>query len=315
MDVGPVLGHHRGAVERHGVLARQAAGGREVGDDAEAFEAGALPDHLDGAGEQRRIAPELVDDVTLRQRAFGRAHERVGADEVRNDAAARDVAHQDHGRLGRQGEAHVGDVAFAQVHFRRASGPFDQYQFRFGPQDREAFQNRRHEARLKRVVVAGVGVPSDPSLDDHLRSHVRGGLEQHRIHVDAGGDARGLRLEGLGAADLAGAAGTVVGNGGVDFHNFPADRRVDIAGGLHRFNDGNFVLCTELAANVRKFNVHKFSHFVLSIVGNTNGDDVVTVQANPFMRFGVLQFLGDVHGIPFDKPILDWSAAFRQIEM
>ena len=52
----------------------------------------------------------------------------VGADQLRDDAAALDVAGQDHRQIGGLGEAHIGDVAGAQIDFGRAAGPFHHHQ-------------------------------------------------------------------------------------------------------------------------------------------------------------------------------------------
>ncbi len=56
----------------------------------------------------------------------------MGADQAGDHAAAVDIADQHHRRIGRAGEAHVGDVAGAQVDLGRAAGAFHQHDVRLG---------------------------------------------------------------------------------------------------------------------------------------------------------------------------------------
>ena len=202
------------AVERHGVLLGQQRGRGKEGHDAEAIEVALGLDQVDGAVEQRLVAAELVDDVSLDERSLGVLKQFMGADDCSDDAAPVYVAQQHDGHAGGTGEAHVGDVALAQVHFRGAARAFDNHQVGVGGYGREAVQDPGQERGLQGMVVAGSGLAIDAPLDDHLGPGLGRGLEQHRVHVHARRHAGRPGLQGLGAANLA----TVGGDGGVVGH-------------------------------------------------------------------------------------------------
>ena len=67
----------------------------------------------------------------------------MGADETGDDAAAVDVADEHDRHVGRLGEAHVGDVAGAEIDFGRAAGALDQHDVHAFADDGEAFQHLR----------------------------------------------------------------------------------------------------------------------------------------------------------------------------
>ena len=96
--------------------------------------------------EQRRVAAEPVDDEALDQRGVGGVEHRAGADEAGDDAAAVDVADQHHRHVGGSGEAHVGDVAGAQVDLGGAAGAFDEHEVGLGGEAAEAVEHVRAAA-------------------------------------------------------------------------------------------------------------------------------------------------------------------------
>src|SRR4029077_3202651 len=97
----------RNAGEGHAVSGREQSGVGEIRNDAEAAEAGALADRGDAAVEQAWIAAEFVDDVADEPRLFARRQQRMRADELRDDAAAFDVADQRYRQIGGLGKAHI----------------------------------------------------------------------------------------------------------------------------------------------------------------------------------------------------------------
>jgi hypothetical protein len=157
--------------------------------------------------EQADVAAEAVDDEARDPRLFACRKQVQGADEMGEDAAAVDVGDQDHRHVGRFGEAHVGDVAVAQVDLGRAAGTFDQDAVELRRESCPAFHHRAHRDALVFVVVAGIQGIHRPAVDDHLGALVGGGLEQHRVEVDARREAGRQRLQGLGATDLAAVGG------------------------------------------------------------------------------------------------------------
>jgi hypothetical protein len=136
-------------------------------------------------------------------------------------AAAVDVAHHDHGHIGRTGEAHVGDVAGAQVHFRGAARALHQHDVGGFPQAGETVEHKRQQRGLHCLVVAGAGAACHAALHDDLRADLALRLQQHGVHVDAGRHAGGAGLQRLGAADLA----AIRGDGGVVGHVLRLERQ------------------------------------------------------------------------------------------
>ena len=231
VEIGDAREHRHGDADRpvgrlvaghqaHRVLRRQAPGVREPRHHAETLEPGAVLDHPEPAFEQAGIAAELVDDVPLDARAMFRGEKFHGADDARDHAAAVDVADQDHRQIGGSGEAHIGDVDAGQVDLRRASRAFDQDQFRRRRKAPVAGQHHGQQFGLHRRVVARLDVAAHPAVDDDLRADVGLRLEQHRVHVGAGGHQAGLGLQRLGAADLA----PVLGHRGIVRHVLGLER-------------------------------------------------------------------------------------------
>ncbi|MNN46735.1 hypothetical protein D3C81_1611270 [compost metagenome] len=118
-----------------------------------------------------------------------------------------DVGDQDHRAVHRLGEAHVGDVAGAQVDLRRRAGALDQHHPVLRTQALVRLEHRLHGHALVVVVGDGVHAGHRAAVDDHLGADVAVGLEQHRVHVGVRRQIGGLGLHRLGAADLAAIGG------------------------------------------------------------------------------------------------------------
>ena len=78
--------------------------------------------------EQGCVAAELVDDEADDRRGVLGRERRLRSENLREYAAAIDVADERDRALGGAREAHVGDVALAQVDLRRAARAFDQHE-------------------------------------------------------------------------------------------------------------------------------------------------------------------------------------------
>ena len=178
-----------------------------MGHHAEPGEPGVRLDHREAVVEQAGIAAELVDQETLEQSSLGRLHELPGADDAGDGTAQRDVGDQHHRHAGRLGEAHVGDIAGAQVDLGRAARALDQHQIGGRAEAREALDHLGQQARFERGVVARRDSRHDAPLDDDLGLAVGLRFQQHRVHVDARLDTASARLERLGAADFAAVSG------------------------------------------------------------------------------------------------------------
>jgi len=193
----------------------------QVGQHAEHRLAGALFQPSQAGFEQAHVAAEAVDDEALDARLFARREQLERADEVGEDAAAIDVGDDDHRAVDDLGEAHVGDVAGAQVDFRRAAGALDDDAVVGGAQALPRFEHGLHRARLVLVVVAGVQIGVRLAVDDHLSALVGRRLQQDRVEVDVRRHPCGEGLQRLGAADLA----AVDGDRRVERHVLRLERR------------------------------------------------------------------------------------------
>ena len=183
-------------------------------DQPERRPAGPLRHERHAGREQGGVAAELVDHEPHHRGGVGGVQHRMGADHLGDHAAPVDVAEQHHGHGSGARKPHVGDVARPQVDLGGAAGALDQHEVGLGTQALEAFADGAHEARLPVLILARSGVADHPALHHNLRSRLALRLEQHGVHVDAWRHARGARLQGLGAADLAAVSrhGRVVGH-------------------------------------------------------------------------------------------------------
>ncbi|EXI92522.1 MAG: hypothetical protein AW12_00505 [Candidatus Accumulibacter sp. BA-94] len=175
----------------------------QIGQDAEDRLAGASFEPAQAAVEEADVAAKAVDDEALDTRLLGPGEQVERAAEVGEDATAVDVGDQDHRTVDRFGEAHVGDVAIAQVDFRRAAGTLDQQALVLPAQALPGSENGLHRQRLVGVVVACVEVAQRLAVNDHLRPPVGRWLQQHRVEVGVCRHPGGERLQRLRAADLA----------------------------------------------------------------------------------------------------------------
>src|SRR5207248_6808132 len=101
--------------QSHRVFRREEASVREIRHDPKASEASALADRRDAAVEQARVAAEFVDDVADQPLALALRQQRVRSDELRDNAAALDIADQRDRHIGRFRKAHIGYVALTQI--------------------------------------------------------------------------------------------------------------------------------------------------------------------------------------------------------
>ncbi len=154
-------------------------------------------------GEERGIAAKLIDEEPFDHGRVGRIKHHLGADDLGDDAAAINIAEQDHRNVGGAGETHVRNVILAQIDFRRAAGPFDNDNVGLGAKPRETVEHGGEKLRLPLLVIPRARLADDAALRHHLRAAAAMRLQKHGVHVDGRRDATGFRLHRLGAADLA----------------------------------------------------------------------------------------------------------------
>ena len=138
-----------------------------------------------------------------------------------DDAAAVDVADQQHRHARGRGEAHVGDVAGAQVDLGRAAGALDQDEVGLGRAGDRSYRAPSAAASASaRDSRAAWHCRTTLALHHDLRADLALRLQQDRVHVHRRRHAAGARLQRLGAADLA----AVGGDGGVVRHVLRLER-------------------------------------------------------------------------------------------
>ena len=194
-------------IEGHSVFRRQAARSLQPRNDPPARPSRVTDDRPDSAGEQTRIAPELVDRESGNHGRVVAVEHRLRSHDRGDDAAAIDVCQQADRCLRTAREPHVCDVAVPQVGLRGAPRPFHDHHVVRPGQALEALHHRREETIPARDVIRCSQRGGGPSVHHDLRRPVGLGLEQHRVHVDRRHNSGRSRLECLGPTDLA-AVGT-----------------------------------------------------------------------------------------------------------
>ena len=169
---------------------------------AEHRAAGARAEVVQAGREDRLVAAELVDHEARDERLVGGLEQRERAEQRREDAAAVDVADDEHRQAGGAREPHVRDVAGAQVDLRRAAGALADDDVVARAQVGERALDDRPQLRLQLLVGARVGVGVRLAHHDDLAVARARRLDQDRVHRGLGLDPGRRRLHGLRASDL-----------------------------------------------------------------------------------------------------------------
>ncbi len=104
-------------------------------------------------------------------------------------------------------EAHVGDVAGAQVDLGRGARALDDDEVALRLKAPIALHHLGQQLPPRLAVIGRAERPAHAAVDDELRGAIGLRLQQHRVHVGVRLDPRGDRLHGLRAADLAAIGG------------------------------------------------------------------------------------------------------------
>ena len=176
---------------------------------------------VDPRSEEPKITSKTVDDETGDPSPLRLAQERQRAHQMGKHAAAVDVRHQQYRTIDRLGEAHVGDVAVAQIDLRRAARTFHQDHAVLGAEALIGRHHRRLRDALVLVIGARVHGADGMAVNDDLRADIGVGFEQHRVHVAVGRKAAGPRLHRLSTADLT----AIHGDRAIERHVLRFERR------------------------------------------------------------------------------------------
>ena len=139
--------------------------------------------------EDRRVAAELVDHEARHERLVGGLEQRQRAEQRGEHAAAVDVADHEHRQAGGAREAHVRDVAGAQVDLRRRARALADDDVVAGAQVGQRARDDRPQLLLQRLVGARVGVGVGRAHDDDLAVALARRLDQDRVHRRLGLDS------------------------------------------------------------------------------------------------------------------------------
>ena len=170
--------------------------------------------HIQAGLEDADVAAEFIDDDAFDHGAFFRVEEHDRAVHGREDAAAVNIGHEQDGRLGHAGHAHVDDILVLQVDFRRAAGAFNDNDVVLGAQGVKGFLDIRDEILFIPVIFHGGHRADGFSVDDDLGPTVAGRLQQDRIHAYVRLDAGRFGLHDLGPPHLR----PLDGNEGIQRH-------------------------------------------------------------------------------------------------
>ena len=189
--------------EAERVFRRQARRVGEERQEAEGAPARMRFERHHAAEEQARVAAELVDDEADDGRGVLGRERRLDPENLGENAAAIDVADQRDRAVRSAREAHIGDVALAQVDLGCAARAFDEHEVGVCAYARVAVEHGAHQFGFERLIFARPRIADHLALDDDLRADLALRLEQNRVHVHARRNAAGARLQRLRAADLA----------------------------------------------------------------------------------------------------------------
>ena len=164
--------------------------------------AGQILDALHAIGKQGRIAAKLVDEKPYDHFGVGWIEHGLGANDLSDDAAAIDVAGQNHRNTGGAGKTHIGDIVFAQIDFRSAPRAFDEDKIGVFAKGRETVEHDWQKLWFQALVLACLRLAYHPAAQNDLCAISALWLQEDRIHVDAWRYATSFCLGCLGAADF-----------------------------------------------------------------------------------------------------------------
>ena len=166
----------------------------QIGQHPEYRLAGARLQPGEAGFQQLDVAAKAVDDKALDPRLLAGRKQFQRPHQMREHAAPINVGDEDDRTINCLGKAHVGDVAGAQIDFRRAAGTFDDDRVKTLTQAPPGFEHRLHRARLVLMVITGRQFAHRLTVDDDLRALVAGRLQENRIEVDFRRNAGGQSL-------------------------------------------------------------------------------------------------------------------------
>ena len=194
-------GCQRGRLQRERVLRvePQPLAPRQHADRAAAGQVG---QHLKTGREERCVTSELVDEECRDVALVLGVEDRQRADQRGEDAAAVDVADEQHGQAGGACKAHVGQVALAQVDLGGRAGALADDDVEASAQGVQRVEDRLSQRSRQPLVGARGRLGVGRAHQQDLRRRLPRGLDQHGVHRGFRLDAAGGCLHRLRATDL-----------------------------------------------------------------------------------------------------------------
>ena len=158
--------------------------------------------HFHSRIQNRLVSPELVDDQAFYHGPFLFLQKLHRADELCENAAPVNIAHQEHRRICHFCHAHIYNVFFLQIDLRRASRTLDHNDIVFRCERVVSLHNIRHQLFLIFEIISGAHGSQNLTVYDHLGANVVGRLQKNGIHKNGGLDSRRFRLHHLGSSHL-----------------------------------------------------------------------------------------------------------------
>ena len=187
---------------------------RKIGNDAEDGLAREPFEHLRALRKEGNVAAEFVDEKALYERALLIGQERNGAAQLREDAAAVDIPHQQNGGGKLFREAHVHDVVVVQVQLDGAARALDDDDVVLRRQSLVRLHDGGEELFFIGKILARGHIADRLAEHDDLRADVGRGLQKDGIHAHVRLFSRRLRLHDLRAPHFE----AVLGDVGIERH-------------------------------------------------------------------------------------------------
>ncbi len=157
----------------------------------------AFPKHLYPGIQYGFISAKFIDDQPSDQfpLIFFKQHQR--AQKLCEHTAPVYIAHQKDRRFYHLRHPHIHDIVLLQVNLGRTSRPLDYDNIILFLKLMERRQNIRHQPLLISKIFPCTHISQYFAVDNHLRPGIIRRLQQDRVHLRPGGNARRFRLNRL----------------------------------------------------------------------------------------------------------------------
>ncbi len=154
-------------------------------------------------GQQRGVTAELVDQEPADEPLVVGFEHRDGAEQVREQPAAVDVADDHDGQVRGAGQTHVGEIGCPQVDLGRRARALHDDGIEFGSQAVQFVGDDRRQTLAVGEVVPAPTVSTTLPRTTSCEVRSLPGLSRTGLNRTLGARPAALRLHRLGAADLA----------------------------------------------------------------------------------------------------------------